>query len=358
VWSERHTKCKHAHFVRLAVGSCQAPPVQRSKAHDVSTLLFECRTSCANGGKSAWHLACTACARPRHTQEAQRSGRIPMIHSHWLVPRVQRSLCVLIVATGTARAMVACGDDSDENNSSPRGRGGSAGISNNEDASSAGTSGNSGAGGVGTSGTNGGLDAQSMIDSSLDAGNSDATTPAQDASDARDAGDLWTNLCKDRGGSPLSYDYSRGLAGEYAFELVMNCDLAGYMSALVDADPVNLTQVEGYVGELTDWYRATVLRCAEGDATTALDTYGLVPASQSAGMSAGDFRGTVKLFISVLDRHDALPDGLSSADKAEVERRLMSFRERAVENVSDAFTRPTSVPDCIPSPSLDGGLLR
>ncbi|HMJ14155.1 MAG TPA: hypothetical protein VK524_22220 [Polyangiaceae bacterium] len=262
------------------------------------------------------------------------------------------------MAANTVAAIVACSDDSDEDDPNPMGRGGSAGSSNNNKDASAGTGGNAGTGGGGTSGTNGELDAQSTTDSSLDAGtNADVTITAQDAADARDAGEVWTTLCKDTGGSPLPYDFSRGLAGEYAFELVMNCDLAGYMSALVDADPVNLTRVEGYVGELTDWYRATILRCVDPDATAAPGTYGLVPASQSAGMSSADFRGSVNLFISILDRHDELPDGLSPSDKAEVKRRLMSFREQAVEVVSDDFTRPGIVPDCIPSPSLDGGIL-
>ncbi len=278
-----------------------------------------------------------------------------MIHNRLLVRHVQHSLRVGLVAASTAVAMGACSDDP-ENDPRRHGRGGSAGSSSDKDAASAGNAGSSGAGSGGTSGANGDVDAQWTSDARLEAGSdADATTTSQDAGDG---GEAWTSLCKDSGGSPLSYDFSRGLAGEYAFELVMNCDLAGYMSALVDADPVNLTRVEAYVGELTDWYRATILRCADGDATAAGASYGLVPSAQSAGMSTADFRGTVNLFISILDRHDGLPDGLSPTDKAEVERRLTSFREQAVKSVSDEFTRPASVPDCIPSPSPDGGVVR
>jgi hypothetical protein len=175
--------------------------------------------------------------------------------------------------------------------------------------------------------------------------------------DATDGNATWQALCLDRAGAPIAYDFSRGLAGEYAFELAMSCELGGYMAALVEADPVNLSKVDEYVAELTDWYRGTILVCAGDGSTAALDRFALVPLAESAGMSTPDFDGAVALFMSVVDRHDEAPDGVSPRDKHEIKERLKSFKEKAVKSQDHGFTRRSNAPDCVPAPA-DGGAVR
>lgn len=279
-----------------------------------------------------------------------------MKHTSSFVRNIRCSVTVGSVVLSAASLVAACSDDPNAHGSQPvevNNVGGSAGTTHTDpkpDAAAAGSGGSV----VETP------DAQAG-DASADTGPSsrqdgDAAGDANQTGDgASDAGEVWAALCKDNAGSPLAYDFSRGLAGEYAFELSMNCDLGGYMAPLVEADPINLTKVDEYVGELTDWYRATVLRCGDEGVTPAPNRYGLVPSSQAKGMSNADFLATIGLFLSVVDRHDGQPDGMSAKDKAEIRRRLMSFHDRAVEKATAEFTRPSNTPDCIPSPAADGG---
>lgn len=159
-------------------------------------------------------------------------------------------------------------------------------------------------------------------------------------------GENWTSICVDANGEAMPYDFSRGLSAEYSFELAMSCEVGGFLTPLVDADPVNLSQVDGYVAELTDWYRATVLGCVDDSSTPNPNAFALVPESQVDGMSNGDFEATVALFMSVVDRHDGQPDGLSGQNKAELRRRLKTFKTKAVKKNSDELTRRGPAPEC------------
>lgn len=156
------------------------------------------------------------------------------------------------------------------------------------------------------------------------------------------------SICEDESGATVPYDYSFGLMGEYAFELSTNCDIGGYMTPLVQADPEMLTKVDAFVAEATDWYRAEVLNCA--DATTLLgdDAYGLLPVSQSNDLSEADFDASMAIFLMVIDRHDALPDAVSSTKKAKIKDRIKSVKTRAVHNTAVGLTKTLSEPDCIP----------
>jgi hypothetical protein len=212
------------------------------------------------------------------------------------------------------------------------------------------TSGNAGTGGAPPL-LDAGADSRPNEQADADA----APQQTQDSgSDATDGNTAWQALCLDRAGSPIAYDFSRGLAGEYAFELAMSCDLGGYMTALVEADPVNLTKVDEYVAELTEWYRGTVLLCAEEGSTATPDRFELVPRTESAGMSTPDFEGAIALFMGVVDRHDEAPDGVSARDKHEIRERLKSFKQKAVKSQEPVFTRRSNAPDCVPAPG-DGG---
>lgn len=162
-------------------------------------------------------------------------------------------------------------------------------------------------------------------------------------------------LCEDESGAPIPYDYSFGLAGEYSFELMLDCTLGGFISPLVDLDPIGLTLVDGYVAELTDWYRASVLGCTDAQTTLPAGSFGLVPSSQSSGLSRGDFDGAIALFLTVLTRHNGLPDGVSAAQKLEIKARLESF-EAAVAIESEERTRPSPLPECLlPLPGGEEG---
>ena len=162
-------------------------------------------------------------------------------------------------------------------------------------------------------------------------------------------------LCVDDSGAEIPYDYSFGLAGEYAFELMLDCSLGGFISPLVELDPVGLTLVDGYVAELTDWYRASVLGCAGAQTSLAPGAFGLVPSSQATGLSRGDFDGTIALFLSVLSRHNGLPDGVSAAQKLELKARLEEL-EAVVAVESAERTHPSPLPECLlPLPGGEEG---
>jgi hypothetical protein len=131
--------------------------------------------------------------------------------------------------------------------------------------------------------------------------------------------------------------------------------LGGFIAPLVDLDPLGLTLVDGYVVELTDWYRASILGCVGAESSLSPGAFGLVPSSQAAGLSRGDFDGTIALFLSVLSRHNGLPDGVSAAQKLEIKARLEAL-EAAVAIESEERTHPSLLPECLlPLPGGEEG---
>jgi hypothetical protein len=161
-------------------------------------------------------------------------------------------------------------------------------------------------------------------------------------------------ICADEEGFPVPYDFSYGLASEYAFELSMNCDVGGYMLPLVLADPEQLSQVAIFVDVATAWYRAEILRCEGEQTELGSDAYGLLPVSESDELSDADFDASMELFVSIVSRHDGLPDGVSPHKKNKIKERIKSVKARAVHNNTKALTRPLSEPDCVPAlPSED-----
>ena len=178
---------------------------------------------------------------------------------------------------------------------------------------------------------------------------SDAATPPDAADTGTDAppGTSLTSICSYPDAAPMPYDHTFGIAGEYAMELGMSCDLGGFMTPLVELDPVDLSAVGAYVGELTDWLRARILACPDAPADTAPEVFLLVPTSQAAGLSRADFRALVELFFMIMDRHDGLPDGWTSAQKAEARRRLEGWQSTAMQ--AEVLTHPSTAPDCIPT---------
>lgn len=161
------------------------------------------------------------------------------------------------------------------------------------------------------------------------------------------------SICVDEEGAAVPYDYSFGLASEYAFELSMNCDVGGYIMPLVLADPEQLSQVNGFVLEATDWYRAEILKC-QGEVGPDKTSYGLLPTSQSSDMSEADFDASVELFMAVLDRHDAQPDAVSKQKKEKIKKRIKSIKSHAVKNAVVGLTKTLSEPDCIPAAPAGG----
>jgi hypothetical protein len=161
-------------------------------------------------------------------------------------------------------------------------------------------------------------------------------------------------LCFDETGAPVPYDYSVGIMGEYAYELSMSCEVGGYLMPLIMADPDLLTQVNEFVADATDWYRADVLNCK--GATTQLDqsSYGLLPVSQSADLSVDDFEASLALFSLVLDRHDGLSDGVSADKKDKIKDRIKSIKGRAVHAAAAGLTKTLTEPDCMPATASGG----
>ncbi|HEY5956948.1 MAG TPA: hypothetical protein VIV60_10365 [Polyangiaceae bacterium] len=162
-------------------------------------------------------------------------------------------------------------------------------------------------------------------------------------------------ICVDEGGAPVPYDYSFGLIGEYAFALSMSCDVGGYVMPLVMADPEQLSYVNAFVAEATDWYRAEILKC--GDTTTQLgaSAYGLLPASESTNLSGADFEASAALFLSVVDRHDGQPDAVSATKKDKIKNRIKSVKAGAVRNNAVGLTKTLSEPDCVPAEPVGSG---
>ena len=156
------------------------------------------------------------------------------------------------------------------------------------------------------------------------------------------------SICVDEEGFPVPYDFSYGLASEYAFELFMNCDVGGYIMPLVMADPEELSEVNAFVGEATGWYRAQILRCDGEQTELDEDDYGLLPVSQSSDLSRADFDASMDLFVSIVSRHDGSADGVSVHKKDKIKQRIKSFKSRAVHKDADELTKPLSEPDCVP----------
>jgi hypothetical protein len=181
-------------------------------------------------------------------------------------------------------------------------------------------------------------------------GDAAATPPdsAEAGTDAPSAVSL-TSICSYPDAAPIPYDHTYGIAGEYAMELAMSCDLGGFLAPLVELDPVDLSEVGRYVAELTDWLRARILACPDAPADTAPDGFLLVPTTQAAGLSRGDFRALVALFLLVVDRHDGLGDGLTLEQKVEARHRLEAWQGAAVQADQEALTHQSTTPDCTPT---------
>jgi hypothetical protein len=156
----------------------------------------------------------------------------------------------------------------------------------------------------------------------------------------------WTSMCNYDDGSAIPYDHARGLVEEYTYELAMSCELGGFVAPLVEADPVEFTEVFAFNEALTDWYRARILGCGDASPPSDDGAFLLVPPSQAAGMSKGDFESVVALFSSILDRHEGMPDALSLEAREEVKTRLQTFEETAVEQETMEFTKPSGAPEC------------
>jgi hypothetical protein len=161
-------------------------------------------------------------------------------------------------------------------------------------------------------------------------------------------------ICTDEEGLAVPYDFSYGLTSEYAFELSMNCDVGGYMLPLVLADPEQLSHVTAFVDVATAWYRAEILRCEGEQAELGPDAYGLLPVSESDELSDADFDASMDLFVSIVSRHDGLPDGVSPHKKKKIRDRIKSFKGRAVHKNTNALTKPLSEPDCVPTLPAEG----
>lgn len=157
------------------------------------------------------------------------------------------------------------------------------------------------------------------------------------------------SICTDDNGDAVPYDYSFGLMSEYAFELSMNCSVGGYIMPLVLEDPEMLTKVDAFVVEATDWYRSEILKCKNDHSKVGPDAFGLLPASQTADLSKGDFEASESLFFSVISRHDGLPDGVSAKKKDHIKGRINSIKAKAVHQNTDTLTKPLSEPDCMPT---------
>lgn len=159
------------------------------------------------------------------------------------------------------------------------------------------------------------------------------------------------SICTDDNGDAVPYDYSFGLMSEYAFELSMSCSVGGYLMPLVLADPEQLSQVDAFVVDATDWYRSEILKCNNDRSKVGPDGFGLLPASQTADLSKADFEASESLFFSVLARHDGAPDGVNSKKKEHIKGRINSIKAKAVHQNTDTLTKSLSEPDCMPTNS-------
>jgi hypothetical protein len=128
----------------------------------------------------------------------------------------------------------------------------------------------------------------------------------------------------------------------------MDCSLGGFLAPLVEIDPVNLTGVDAFVSELTDWLRQQILYCPDGSSNAAKHDFVLLPPSQSESMSRGDFEAAVTLFMQIVDRHDGLDDGFNRGQKTKIENRIRSLKSKAVKKDSDELTKPNPMPECAP----------
>ena len=164
---------------------------------------------------------------------------------------------------------------------------------------------------------------------------SDGVPPGSGSSSAGEE-----SICSDEAGAPVSYDYSVGLLGEYAYELSTNCDIGGYLAPLVRADPEQLTQVDEFVVAATAWYRSEILSCSGESSPLGKDSYGLLPASQSEALSEADFDASLALFMSVIDRHDDQPDFVSAPKKEKINKRIKAVKAKAIKDPAAGLTKP------------------
>jgi hypothetical protein len=163
------------------------------------------------------------------------------------------------------------------------------------------------------------------------------------------------SICVDESGAPVPYDFSFGIASEYAFELSMSCDVGGYLMPLVLADPEQLTMVNGFVLAATDWYRAHILNCPDESSSLGKDSYGLLPESESSDLSGDDFEASMALFMSIVDRHDNQPDAVSANKKDKIKKRIKSVKNKAVHNNAAGLTKTLPEAECVPAAPAEGG---
>jgi hypothetical protein len=163
------------------------------------------------------------------------------------------------------------------------------------------------------------------------------------------------SICVDDSGAPVPYDFSFGIASEYAFELSMSCDVGGYLMPLVLADPEQLSKVNEFVLAATDWYRADILDCPDESSSLGKDSYGLLPASESADLSGADLDASMALFMTVVDRHDGQPDAVSATKKDKIKKRIKSLKTRAVHNNAAGLTKTLPETECVPAAPAEGG---
>jgi len=109
-----------------------------------------------------------------------------------------------------------------------------------------------------------------------------------------------------------------------------------------------LSEVNKFIGTLTDWYRSTILSCDGAHTSLGPTDYGLLPVSESADLSNADSDASASLFMMVLDRHDNQPDGVDAKHKQKIKDRLKLSGKKAVKNDKAELTKPLPPSDCVP----------
>ncbi|HEY2515391.1 MAG TPA: hypothetical protein VGI39_31200 [Polyangiaceae bacterium] len=193
-------------------------------------------------------------------------------------------------------------------------------------------------------------DAGAALDAAPDVSSPDAAPDAEP-----DGASALPSICTYADGSPIPYDHTIGIMEEFSLDEYQSCDLGGYITPLVNADPNNLTEVAAFNSALADWYRVRVLGCADTTTTAPDGTLLLLPLGAANEVSRGDVKSVVDLYMSVLKGHDGMPDGYDDAKKNEVKKRLQDLGAAAVKKQSDTLSEPSTDPGCIPSSDPDAG---
>ena len=207
------------------------------------------------------------------------------------------------------------------------------------------------------SGSGTGTDAAAAPDAPPDVAAPDAAQP--DA--GPDGATSLPSICTYADGGAIPYDHTIGIMEEFSLDEYQSCDLGGYITPLVNADPNNLTQVAAFNSALADWYRARVLGCTDTTTTAPDGTFLFFPLSAASDVSRGDVKSVVQLYMSVVAGHDGMPDGYDTGKKNEVRKRLTDLGAVAVKKQTDTYSEPSTDPGCTPDPDAgaptgsDGG---